>query len=136
MALHTVRKEFSFDAAHRLVRGYDGKCAHLHGHTWRARFEISAPGLSAMGFVRDFSDFKVMKTWIDEHLDHACIVNSEDIELRGWLHKQGQRTFIMNSNPTSEELTKILFDVAVLHGLDVSAVEIDETCTSMARLER
>ena len=72
MALHTVRKEFSFDAAHRLVRGYDGKCAHLHGHTWRARFEISAPGLSAMGFVRDFSDFKVMKTWID-HLEQRRI---------------------------------------------------------------
>lgn len=132
---YLVKKELSFDSAHRLVQGYQGKCAHVHGHTWRVRFEIAADKLDRFGFVRDYADFKVMKAWIDEHLDHATLVSTNDQALRRFLHEQNQRMFVTPENPTSENLAKILFDVATLHHLPVTAVEICETCTSEARYE-
>ena len=35
-----LRKEFTFDAAHNLVR-YHGKCEKLHGHTYKMAVTIS-----------------------------------------------------------------------------------------------
>lgn len=125
----------SFDAAHRLVHGYEGKCANVHGHTWKIRFEIESNSLNEFGFVRDFSDFKVMKEWVDTRLDHAMLVSSEDEVMAMWLKVNKQAHFVMTANPTSENLAKLLYDTARVLKLPVTAVEVDETCTSMARYE-
>ena len=134
--MYSVTKEYSFDSAHRLVQGYAGKCAHVHGHTWRIRVTAKSETLNLFGFVTDFSLFKPLKDWIDEHLDHATMVSMHDLPLIKWLIENNQRHFICAENPTSEYLCKFLFGVAdeFLH-LNPSAVEIDETCTSCARYE-
>jgi 6-pyruvoyl-tetrahydropterin synthase len=83
--------------------------------------------------VRDFSDFKPMKNWIDENLDHATIISSEDIEVAKFLKETRQKTFIMKENPTSENLCKLIYYQSHILGIPVTAVEIDETCTSNSR---
>lgn len=134
---YTVTKEYSFDSAHRLVRGYKGKCANVHGHTWRVRISLRAGGLDPFGFVRDYADFKPVKEWIDEALDHACMVAPDDVELRTFLAANGQKMFVMDEgNPTSENLARTIFRKAeslLFH--KIHAVEINETCTSCARYE-
>lgn len=127
--MYSVTKEISFDAAHRLVLGYQGKCANIHGHTWRARFHVHGDALNEVGMLFDFNEFSVMKKWIDDNLDHACIVSSHDEALNKFLHQNGMKLFVTPGNPTSEELARILFEVAKIHRINVSTVEVDETCT-------
>lgn len=54
-------KEFTFDSAHQLV-GHDGKCANLHGHTYRLEVALKdtpiIPEGPKEGFVMDFGDLK------------------------------------------------------------------------------
>lgn len=131
---HTIKKEFRFEAAHRLVRGYKGNCAHLHGHSWQVSIEMKGE-LNHLGMVMDFADVRPLREWVDQFLDHATIVSTEDDVLVAFLTETKQRLFLVGHNPTSENLTKILFDKAREYGLPVSAVEIKETCTSTARYE-
>jgi 6-pyruvoyltetrahydropterin/6-carboxytetrahydropterin synthase len=57
----TLSKEFTFEAAHRLPR-HDGKCARLHGHSWKMLVEVESPELHKSGpksgMVMDFGDIK------------------------------------------------------------------------------
>lgn len=73
-----VSKKFGFEAAHHLVN-YDGKCSHLHGHSYK--LEVIVSGLLNTCYdqtyakdcmVIDFSDLKhiVNAAVIDFH-DHA-----------------------------------------------------------------
>ena len=39
-----VGKQFSFDASHQLV-GHFGKCANLHGHTYKVEVVLTGPKL-------------------------------------------------------------------------------------------
>jgi 6-pyruvoyltetrahydropterin/6-carboxytetrahydropterin synthase len=37
-----ICRSFSFDSAHQLPN-HDGKCRHLHGHTYRTEVELWGP---------------------------------------------------------------------------------------------
>lgn len=66
MLLKIIRK---FDAAHRLP-GYKGKCAKLHGHTYKAVFLLEGK-IAKSGMVEDFGR---LKKFLDNHLpDHLCL---------------------------------------------------------------
>ncbi len=133
---YKVLKEHKFEAAHRLVRGYPGNCAHIHGHSWVVRFECSGEKLDQYGMLRDFGDFKAIRKWIDENLDHATMVCDEDDSLIQFLEANKQRMFVFNENPTSENLAYLLLKKGRALGIDnLTAVEVNETCTSCARYE-
>ncbi|MFQ5828699.1 MAG: 6-pyruvoyl tetrahydropterin synthase family protein [Candidatus Methylomirabilia bacterium] len=42
--------EFTLDAAHR-IPGHAGKCAYLHGHTYRLQVTVGANQLDRLGMV-------------------------------------------------------------------------------------
>lgn len=134
--MFTVTKEFRFEAAHRLARGYEGKCANIHGHSWVARFEVLAHKLDGFGFARDFSEFKPLGEAIDKMFDHALLLCDHDEAVIAFCKEKGFKTFIFpGENPTSEVVARTLFDYATEVGFKVVAVEINETCTSRARYE-
>jgi 6-pyruvoyltetrahydropterin/6-carboxytetrahydropterin synthase len=60
-----------FDAAHSLP-GYQGKCANLHGHTYRVEMVIDGP-VGADGFVMDFYRLKKILAGSLQDLDHRCL---------------------------------------------------------------
>lgn len=149
MAKWTVTKEMKWECAHRLVKGYPDKCAHVHGHSWLAFVEVGIvkpdlpeglkqDDLDQYDFVQDFSCFKELRRWIDETWDHATLVCSQDTELLAWLQANNQRHYIfVDENPTSEIIAKFLFEkaeeIAVNRpGLKVLSVRVKETCTSEA----
>ena len=71
--MHAITKRLEFCYGHRLV-GYDGPCQHLHGHNAIVEIELRAASLDAQDMVRDFSEVRrVMRAWIDAHLDHRKI---------------------------------------------------------------
>jgi 6-pyruvoyl-tetrahydropterin synthase len=59
------------------VRGHDGPCISLHGHTWKLEISVAADALDKQGFVVDFDvlDARVL-TPCHRLLDHALAVGA------------------------------------------------------------
>ncbi|MDI1320366.1 MAG: 6-carboxytetrahydropterin synthase [bacterium] len=78
MSVTTCKKIYSdIPWAHRQHR-HDGHCALLHGHNWSIAVTFGCSTLDENGFVVDFGKLKFLKNWIDENLDHACVLNRDD----------------------------------------------------------
>lgn len=76
-----ITKQFSFDAAHHLPN-YAGKCAKVHGHTYKLEVTVSrlmdterandAQKFAHVGMVIDFGDLKkIVQEKVLETHDHA-----------------------------------------------------------------
>lgn len=63
--------------AHRQPK-HDGHCAYIHGHNWSISLTFSAKELDRNGFIVDFGKLKYIKQWIEENLDHRCLLNIDD----------------------------------------------------------
>lgn len=73
-----VCKTMTTQTAHRLI-GYEGKCAHIHGHSYKWEVAIWKEGLDERGIAVDFGEIKdVMKRMIDEEFDHALVLHVKD----------------------------------------------------------
>ena len=129
--MHKVTKEIHFCYGHRLINNL-GKCQHLHGHNGKVEIDITAEALDDRGMVLDFGDInRVVKTWIDEELDHKMLLHGEDPMLRV-LQELNEPCFVMSANPTAENIAKLIHDYAASQGLQVSEVRLWETATSFA----
>lgn len=121
-----LEKDVRFEAAHKLP-GHDGKCARLHGHSWRATVRIGGEQLITegpkAGMLLDYGTLKdVVAPLVEEKLDHHYLNESIPLE-----------------NPTSESIARWLalevakgLERAGVSGIRVSllAVTIEETCTA------
>ncbi len=68
---YRIGKHFTFSGAHHLPDLPEGhKCKRPHGHNWTVVFDFQSEELNEFGFVIDYGDLDVIKTWIDDHLDH------------------------------------------------------------------
>lgn len=120
--MYTIRKEFSFEAAHYLMGLPDAHpCSHVHGHSYRVIVEFKSEELTAAGFVKDYRELDAIKRWIDGSLDHTIL---NDV--------------ILNLNPTAENLAKYIFDyfIQVSGFQQLYAVEVCETTKTLARYEK
>ena len=66
----TVRRRFS--AAHNL-RQYDGKCAQLHGHNYKAEITIQGDRLDEAGMIVDFGELKAICDGVLDRFDHTYL---------------------------------------------------------------
>lgn len=102
-----------FSAAHRLVKGYQGPCAHLHGHNYRVAVKIEAKDLQHFDMLVDFSDIKkVCNRWVQDNLDHGTLICSLDHELLQFVQANQQKHYILpnEDNSTAEALSRMIFD--------------------------
>jgi 6-pyruvoyltetrahydropterin/6-carboxytetrahydropterin synthase len=121
-----VTREIDFCYGHRLLN-YDGKCKYLHGHNGRAVIAIESPRLDDRGMVLDFSDIKrVVSKWIDENLDHRMILRRDD-PARAALEKLGEPMYLVDTNPTAENIARLIFDYATSQGFPVVETLLWET---------
>lgn len=116
----TLTKEFTFEAAHRLPR-HDGKCARLHGHSWKMQVEVESPALCESGpktgMVMDFGDIKAaVAPLVESHLDHHYLNDTLELE-----------------SPTSEKVAQWVFQAILPKLPNLRAVIIHETCTAACR---
>jgi 6-pyruvoyltetrahydropterin/6-carboxytetrahydropterin synthase len=129
--MHRVTREIHFCYGHRLLN-YTGKCRHLHGHNGTAVITIESDKLDQLGMVVDFSEIKrIMQTWIDEKLDHKMILHRDDPVLPT-LQKLNEPLFLLDVNPTAENIAKLIYDQAKQHGFPVVEVSLWETPNSYA----
>ena len=71
-----IRKSFSFEAAHVLPH-HPGKCARLHGHSYRLEVAVEGPLQASgpgAGMVEDFEVVsRVVKAAVIAELDHRSL---------------------------------------------------------------
>jgi len=126
-----VTRVIRFCYGHRLLN-YDGKCRHLHGHNGRAVIALERPQLDNLGMVVDFTQIKrVVSGWINETLDHKMILHKDDPALP-FLRQQGEPVFVLDVNPTAENIAKLIYDYASAQGFPVVEVRLWETEDSFA----
>ncbi len=102
----------TFSAAHRLNKGYQGKCQYLHGHSYNACVTLAAKGLNEYDFVMDFGDIKLLfDEWVQKHWDHVTLVSEQDVTLIEFLKSEAQDYFVIpgGCNTSTEVLAEFLF---------------------------
>lgn len=118
----TLEKDFHFEAAHRLPH-HEGKCARLHGHSFRGKLICRGKLLkeegSEAGMLLDYSRMKeAIADLLRDYLDHHDLNETTGLE-----------------NPTSEMLAKWIFDKVKTRLPELVAVEVQETCTARCTYE-
>lgn len=72
----SITKSFTFEAAHQLHK-HNGKCARLHGHSYRLEVTVAGELISegsSEGMVMDFGDLsKIVDREIIEQWDHRFL---------------------------------------------------------------
>lgn len=124
--MYAVTREIKFCYGHRLLE-YAGKCRYLHGHNGTAIITIEAENLNQLGMVLDFSDIKkVVTSWIDDNLDHRMILHKDD-PLLPTLLAANEPVYVVDCNPTAENIAKLIFDFVKGRGFPVVEVRLWET---------
>lgn len=111
--MYILKKKLDvFSAAHRLVKGYQGKCKDLHGHDYLVEITVCCEELDNYGFVIDFGEIKqICNDWIQKNWDHCTLVCPEDQKLLEFLREENQHHFVLpvGNNSTAENLAEFLF---------------------------
>jgi len=126
--MYSITKVFRFESAHRLSKGYEGKCQNIHGHNYICEITIRGDKLDEFGFIKDFSNFKEIKLFLDDLFDHKLILHEDDpfiIEFERtncdyrfggkayFNEKENEQEFgyvLMEDNPTVEVMSKFIYD--------------------------
>ena len=75
----------------------------------------------------DFSEIKLhVQRWIDDNLDHNLLLCKDD-PLLPMLVERGERVFVMDDNPTAENIARLIHERARDAGLPVVEVLLWET---------
>lgn len=121
-----VSREIDFCYGHRLL-DYDGKCRFLHGHNGRVVITLQSEQLDRRGMVIDFSEIKeVVSRWIDTELDHRMILRKDD-PVVPLLAQQGEPLFLMDVNPTAENIARLIYGFTRDHGFPIVEAKLWET---------
>ncbi len=131
MAQHRVTKTIDFCYGHRLL-DYGGKCRNLHGHNGVLEVDVESNELDDLGLVMDFNEIRdVVKGWVDDNLDHKMLLCRRD-PVAPVLTEMGEPLYLMDDNPSAENISKLIYLEVRKQGLKVSEVRLWETPTSYA----
>jgi 6-pyruvoyltetrahydropterin/6-carboxytetrahydropterin synthase len=115
-----ITVEYSFAAGHAL-RGYKGKCEHVHGHNYRVQVTVAGEQLNSAGLLMDFLDLRGALEATAERLDHRFLNDLEPFD---------------KLNPSAENLAKYFYESlepqVQKHGLHLESVTVWETDTTSA----
>ncbi len=81
-------------AAAHYLRGYDGPCKDLHGHTWKMEVTVASDQLNGIGLVVDFQEMKRRLHQFLGRLDHVCL---------------NDLPYFEKVNPSTENLAKYIY---------------------------
>jgi 6-pyruvoyltetrahydropterin/6-carboxytetrahydropterin synthase len=89
--MYRLRVESEFDAAHK-IEGYQGKCAQLHGHTYKVEAFFLAKELDSIAVSVDLRNLKEKLKKITEQFDHSYLNDFKEL-----------------GNPSTENLSRYIF---------------------------
>ena len=116
--METIRTHGKFHAAHRQL-DYVGKCAFVHGHTWRGTFVVRTERFPRLQPLDMSVDFGALKD-IFKFLDHKMLIAARDQTfLDSDLFEPEGVVVIPGENPSVENVAEYCLGKAVdiLQGL-------------------
>lgn len=136
----TATRRLQYAIGHR-VHGHEGKCRHLHGHNFVFFLTAEAApsddecgqcmpdGLDSIGRVIDFGVLKErLGGWLEHEWDHGFVVWEKDDEALDAIRRVAdQKYFMLDTNPTAENLARYVLDVVgprLLAGTGVRLVRV------------
>ncbi len=137
MSTIRITKEFRFEGAHAL-QNYDGKCRHIHGHSYRLFVTLKGTPLAdksspKSGMVVDFGDLKkIVNKHIVDPFDHALLLRS-DAPLKEEIASAYENIIILDFQPTCENLAIYFADLLRANlpaGTSLYSIKLYETPTS------
>ena len=109
-----IYKEFTFEAAHRLINvPAEHKCARLHGHSFKVRISVEGQPGENSGWVMDYAKITAAFKPIRKLLDHYYLNEIKGLE-----------------NPTSENIVRWIWFRLKPDLPELCEIEIKETCSS------
>ena len=117
--MYDLKISTQFAAAHQL-RGLEGGCENLHGHTWKTRIYLQGSKLGKEGMLMDFKEIKKILNQVLDIFDHQCL-NKLDI--------------FDGISPTSENVAKIVFEMIrpkIGQNVKLTKVEVFESDVTSA----
>jgi len=93
--MYRLRTTFRFSAAHYLP-SHSGKCANIHGHTYKVEVFVVANSLNKSGMVVDFGEIKAVIAELDHLVDH-CSGGLNELEM------------FKDMEPTAENMAREFF---------------------------
>ena len=139
MSIIRITREFSFEGAHALG-GYDGKCCHIHGHSYRMAVTVSGNPIEddnspKKGMVLDFTDLKkIVNENIIDKFDHALVMK-EGALLAEDIGRIYGNVVTVDFQPTSEMLVIHFADIVkslLPEGIQLHSIKLWETEKSCA----
>jgi len=142
--MESLKAHGKFHAAHRQL-GYDGKCAFVHGHTWRGTFILRAERFPRDEKLDMSVDFGALKD-IFKSLDHKMLISERDETFANAELFEPEGVVVMpGTNPSVENVTLYCMNKAVdvlaklFPGLGIEyyiELTIQETDNNFFTLER
>lgn len=137
MNIIRITKEFRYEGAHALL-GYDGKCRHIHGHSYILYVTVRGAAAQSCGCAKDgmLMDFTELKRLVNENIidnfDHALVVRG-DAPLAEELCREYENVVAVDFQPTCENL--ICYFAGVIKerlpaGVELHHLKLYETATS------
>lgn len=130
--MYTLTTSASFDSAH-FLKGYNGKCANIHGHRWTLKVTIQADALQQGGekdgMVLDFGDLKKAVRALADEWDHALIYEEGTLMEATLAAMQAEqfRLIAVPFRPTAEHMARHFYVALCAQGLPVREVLVYET---------
>ena len=110
--METIEARGKFHAAHRQL-DYDGKCAYVHGHTWRGVFVVRTERFPRIEKLDMSVDFGALKD-IFKFLDHKMLISTRDATFLDAELFEPQGVVVMpGENPSVENVAEYCLDQAV-----------------------
>ena len=120
--------DIHFAFGHRLL-GYEGKCRYLHGHNGLLRIVLALPGPEAAPPLDLDAARAAARAWVEERLDHQVLLSRDD-PLAAVLAGAGQRVCSLETNPSAENIARLVHGGLRALGLPVTRVDFWETPAS------
>lgn len=145
-----ISKEFTFEAAHMLPK-HNGKCARLHGHSWKLIVTVRGAVDSVTGFVEDYAELKRHIQPLIDDLDHRFLGAWTDLFYKPMLERHQHQLvpgLPIDFYPSSENLIvwiaeeldrrggRYVNEVVYFQFPYWCKLELKETCTSSCVLTR
>lgn len=85
--MYKIDKQFNFEMAHRvwtqnlntpeLSGNTNNTCRYIHGHSYKLKVFLKSKKLDS-NMVLDFKNLNFVKDFLDQNLDHKCMVDIND----------------------------------------------------------
>ena len=110
--METIRVKAHFHAGHRQL-DYEGKCAWVHGHTWRGSLSVQAEAFPRDAKTDMSVDFGALKG-IFRFLDHKMLISARDeVFQRADLFDPEGVVVVPGDNPSVENVAEYCLNEAV-----------------------